>query len=86
MGVRLYDMNAPATIPASLLKWLKPEAVNHLRCSQVSDHEFRVEIMDASRTAAPGPVAMLGYARRFHQGPVPSTDEVMGELRSGDDD
>jgi len=79
-------MNAPVTIPASLLKWLKPEAVNHLRCSQLSDHEFRVEIMDEPPAVVPGPVAMIGYARRFHEGAVPGTDEAMRELRAGDDD
>ena len=79
-------MNAPLTIPDSLLKWLKPDAVNHLRCSQVSDHEFRVEIMDVTPAAVPGPLAMLGYARQFHQGIMPGTDEVMRELRAGDDD
>ena len=79
-------MNAPVTIPASLLKWLKPEAVNHLRCSQLSDHEFRVEIMDEPPAVVPGPVAMIGYARRFHEGTVPGTDEAMRELRAGDGD
>ena len=78
-------MNAPVTIPDSLLQWFKPEAANHLRCSQVSDHEFRVEIMDVPPAAVPGPVAMLGYARQFHSGAVPRTDEVMRELRAGDD-
>ncbi|HBJ87006.1 MAG TPA: sporulation regulator [Verrucomicrobiales bacterium] len=79
-------MNAPFTIPHSLLQWLKPDAANHLRCSQVSDHEFRVEIMDAQPAAVPGPVAMLGYARQFYQGTVPGTDEVMRELRAGEND
>ena len=79
-------MSALRTIPDSLLQWLKPDAVNHLRFSQVSDHEFRVEIMDAPPTAVPGPVAMLGYARQFYQEAVPGTDDVMRELRAGDDD
>ena len=78
-------MSATLTIPDSLLRWLKPEAVNHLRCSQVSDHEFRVEIMDVPPTDVPGPVTMLGYARQFQTGAVLSTDEVMRELRAGDE-
>lgn len=79
-------MNAPLTIPESLLQWVKPDAVNHLRFSQVSDHEFRVEIVDTLPAAVPGPLAMLGYARQFYQGVVPGTDEVMREMREGDDD
>jgi hypothetical protein len=78
-------MNAPDTaasgIPGALRPWFKPEAADHLRCSQVSDHEFRVEIIQASPAAVPGPLAMLGYARQFHAGTVPTTDEAMRELR-----
>ena len=33
-----------------------------------------------------GPMAMLGYARQFQVGSVPSTDEIMRELRAGDQD
>ena len=73
-------------IPDSLLQWFKPGAADHLRCSRVSDHEFRVEILQASSPAVPGPLAMLGYARQFHPGPGPTTDEVMRELRAGDQD
>lgn len=83
-------MNAPVTassgIPDVLRQWFKPEAADHLRCSQVSDHEFRVEIIQAIRAAVPGPLAMLGYARQFHAGAVPTTDEAMRELREGDHD
>jgi hypothetical protein len=79
-------MDASLSIPEMLLPWLKPEAAKHLRCSQVSENEFRVEIMDALPADVLGPVAMLGYARRFHEGSVPCTDEVMRELRSGDAD
>lgn len=31
-----------------------------------------------------GPLATLGYARQFQAGPVPTTDEIMRELREGD--
>ena len=40
----------------------------------------------AERMAGPGPLAMLGYARQFHAGAVPATDEAMRELREGDHD
>jgi hypothetical protein len=33
-----------------------------------------------------GPLAMLGYARQFQTGIIPSTDEIMRELRAGDRD
>lgn len=84
--MRQSPMDKPATntLPEALLQWFKPEADKHLRCSQVSENEFRVEIITHTDAPAPGPVAMLGYARQFHPDRVPTTDEVMRELRAGD--
>ena len=48
-------------------------------------HEFRVEIMDEPPAVVPGPVAMIGYARQFQMGAALSTDEVMRELRAGEE-
>lgn len=84
--MRLSAMKTPHTLPDVLLQWFKPEAASHLRCSQVSDHEFRVEVIQDTPASVPGPLAMLGYARQFHPGSVPSTDEIMRELREGDRD
>ena len=77
---------ATSGIPDALLPWFKPEAAKHLRCSQVSDHAFRVEIIETIPEAVPGPIAMLGYARQFYPDGAPSTDDVMRELRAGDRD
>jgi hypothetical protein len=55
-----------------------------LRWEQISETVFRVAV--ETPDDAPGPLAALGYARRFSSAPVPRTDEVMRELREGDTD
>lgn len=35
-------------------------------------------------SSVPVPQAMFGFARQFHQEPIPSTEEIMRELREGD--
>ncbi len=52
-----------------------------LKFTPVSDHEFRV---NTENTAPPGPMAMLGYARRLSNGPARRTSEWMRELREGE--
>ena len=60
---------------------LKP---GRLRWEQVSATVFRVVVdRDAE---APGPLSVLGWARRFHAGAVPRTDDALRELRAGDDE
>lgn len=51
--------------------------------------ELIQSLKPATRSAAAppsGPLAMLGYARRFQAGTAPTTDEIMRELREGDHD
>jgi hypothetical protein len=56
-------------------------AGQRLRFVPVSDHEFRVF---TDNEAPPGPVAMLGYARKLRHGPARSTHDWMSELRAGE--
>jgi len=69
------------SIPAALRKAMKLLPGQRLKFAPVSDHEFRVI---AENPAAPGPMAMLGYARKLRTGPVRRTDEWMRELREGE--
>jgi len=73
-----------ASIPAALRKALNLRAGQQLLWQQVSDHEFRVEVL--TETDVPGPEAMLGYARRFLPEETRNTDAVLQELREGDAD
>jgi AbrB family looped-hinge helix DNA binding protein len=73
-----------ASIPAALRKALNLKAGQQLLWQQVSDHEFRVEVL--LETDVPGPQAMLGYARRFLPDETRSADAVLQELREGDAD
>lgn len=75
-----------AAVPDILSQWFKPGAAEHLRCSRVTDREFRIEILDEPATQIPGPLAMMGYARQFNPEEARSTDDIMSELREGDDD
>ena len=69
------------SIPASLRKAMNLTPGQRLKFAAVSDREFRVI---AETPAIPGPVAMLGYARKLRTGPGRRTDEWMRELREGD--
>jgi len=52
-----------------------------LKFVPVSDHEFRVL---TENDAPPGPIAMLGYARKLRSGPTRLTSQWMKELREGE--
>ncbi len=61
------------------IRSLEPDEVEILLRDLQSEHA-------TLPSAVPGPLAMLGYARQFHPGPVPTTDEAMREIRGGDED
>jgi AbrB family looped-hinge helix DNA binding protein len=69
------------SIPASLRKAMNLRPGQRLKFTPVSDHEFRVVTQN---DAPPGPIAMLGYARRFREGPARRTSAWMRELREGE--
>ena len=70
------------SIPAEVRRALGLETGPRLRWERVSDREIRVIVMTASPPA--GPMAMLGFARRFRPEPR-STEAWMRVLREGDD-
>ena len=69
------------SVPAALRKAMNLLPGQRLKFAPVSDHEFRVI---AQADAPPGPLAMLGYARKLRTGPARRTSEWMRELREGE--
>ena len=70
------------SVPAALRQDLKLQPGQKLRWHRVSDREFRVEIVEEGKV--PGPLAMLGYARRFTPGDNRGSDAWLRELREGE--
>lgn len=69
------------SVPASLRKALNLRPGQRLKFAPVSDHEFRVL---TTNDDPPGPIAMLGYARKLRTGPARRTSDWMRELREGE--
>ncbi len=69
------------SVPASLRKAMKLRPGQQLMFTPVSEREFRVYVQNDS---PPGPLAMLGYARKLRAGPGRRSDEWMRELRGGE--
>jgi AbrB family looped-hinge helix DNA binding protein len=69
------------SIPSSLRKAMNLRPGQRLKFTPVSDHEFRVT---ARNDAPPGPLAMLGYARKLRARPVRRTVDWMREFREGE--
>lgn len=69
------------SVPAALRKAMNLRPGQRLRFAPVSDHEFRVLTLN---DAPPGPVAVLGYARKLKAGPARRTGDWMKELRAGE--
>ena len=70
------------SVPARFRRSAHLKPGQKLRWEQVSPTVFRVAVETAED--APGPLAALGWARRFSTAPLPRTDEVMSELREGE--
>jgi bifunctional DNA-binding transcriptional regulator/antitoxin component of YhaV-PrlF toxin-antitoxin module len=70
------------SIPATIRKALNLKPGQKLRWQQISNHECRV--FHDLTVDAPGPVAMLGYARKLKPQDLRSTEEWMKELREGE--
>ena len=69
------------SIPSELRRELALDKGRRLLWEKVGDRELRVVILPDAEP--PGPMAMLGFARRF-RAPRP-TAEWMAELREGED-
>ena len=70
------------SIPATLRRDASLRTGRRLHWQRVSNREFRV-IVETPATAS-GPLAVLSWARRFHSGCVPASDETMRRLRAGE--
>jgi bifunctional DNA-binding transcriptional regulator/antitoxin component of YhaV-PrlF toxin-antitoxin module len=70
------------SVPARFRREANMTPGQKLRWERVSDTVFRVAVETAED--APGPLAALGWARRFSTGPLPRSDDVIRELREGD--
>ena len=70
------------SIPAEIRKQLTLKPGQKLRWQKVGDNECRV-FHDQSEDT-PGPLAMLGYARKFNPQDIRGTDEWVRELREGE--
>jgi len=72
------------SFPSQLRKRAHLQTGQKLRWTQISPTEFRVTVIE-EREQVPGPLAMLGYARRkYHPEDSRTTDEIMAELREGE--
>jgi AbrB family looped-hinge helix DNA binding protein len=69
------------SIPSALRKAMNLRPGQRLKFTAVSDHEFRVI---AANDDAPGPIAMLGYARKLRAGAARRTSDWMREIREGE--
>lgn len=70
------------SIPAKIRKQMNLKPGQKLRWQKVGDNECRV-FHDCSEEGL-GPIAMLGYARKFNPQDPRTTDEWMRELREGE--
>jgi bifunctional DNA-binding transcriptional regulator/antitoxin component of YhaV-PrlF toxin-antitoxin module len=81
--VTVVTERGQTSIPAALRRRNRIKAGVKLRWQQVSETEFRVQALTAS---PPNIKAMVGYAKRFHPADKRGSDEILRELREGDQD
>lgn len=71
------------SVPSKLRKSAGLVVGKKLHWYAVSEREFRVIVEDSDD--APGPLAALGWAARYRNGPLPETDKALREIRDGED-
>ena len=81
MNDSLITERGQVSVPASLRKAMGLRPGQRLHWEQVSDREIRVSLQQES---PPGPLSVLGYARRVLNTPSRRTDDWMRELREGE--
>ena len=69
------------SVPASLRKSMKLQPGQRLRWQRISDREMRVSV---ETPPVPGPLGVLGYARKLRPGPARRTESWLRELRAGE--
>jgi len=80
--VTVVTERGQTSIPAKIRKELNLKPGQKLRWEKVGDNECRV--FHDCLEEMPGPIAMLGYARKFNPQDTRTTDEWMRELREGE--
>ena len=68
-------------MPATLRKSMKLRPGQRLRWQRISDREMRVSV---EAQPVPGPLGVLGYARKLRRGPGRRTASWLRELRAGE--
>jgi bifunctional DNA-binding transcriptional regulator/antitoxin component of YhaV-PrlF toxin-antitoxin module len=71
------------SFPSRLRKKANLHTGQKLRWAQVSPTEFRISLVEEIRDK-PDPFKAIGYARKFHPEDTRTTDEIMAELREGE--
>lgn len=69
------------SIPASLRKSMKLRPGQTLRWQRISDREMRISV---EAQQPPGPLSVLGYARKLRGGRARRTASWLRELRAGE--
>lgn len=69
------------SIPSALRKAMKLRPGQSFRWHRISDREMRVSM---ETPPAPGPLAVLGYAKKLRSGPARRTASWMAEFRAGE--
>lgn len=69
------------SVPAKLRRIMKLHPGQTFSWEKISERELRVTI-EPNRVS--GPLAVLGYARKFRDSPARSTADWMAELRAGE--
>lgn len=69
------------SVPAALRKSMKLRPGQKLVWLRISDREMRVSV---ETQAVPGPLGVLGYARKLRGGAARRTARWMQELRAGE--
>ncbi len=80
--VTVITERGQTSVPAKIRKQLNLKPGQKLRWERIADNECRV-FRDQSEDS-PGPLAMLGYARKFNPKDTRTTDEWVRELREGE--
>ena len=81
MNDSLLTERGQVSVPASLRKSMGLHPGQRLHWEQISDREIRVSLREEN---PPGPLSVLGYARKVLKLPARRTEEWMKELREGE--
>ena len=81
MNDSVVTQRGQVSVPASLRRAMGLLPGQRLHWEQVSEREIRVSLPDEK---PPGPLAVLGYARRMRNTPPRPTADWMRELRDGE--